>query len=604
MSWYYKYNEKEFGPMEERTVIAKLIDGEINSRTLVKDRFDGSYRMLLETDFNSILGSLTSRWRYNIGALKREFIYLMVSLAVWLIPLLSYLGGLFNTEVRSFLLHFGVMGVFGFFSFAGFFSSCYFAWVFAYRLWRAVPKSQYKITPGWRIMLTFIPFFRFGWNYCMWIPLATRLRALTNYSMKTGKVAAYFYCTGVIVLGCSIWSVAILPWSYLLLNGEMHEALWQNILGWLFIGLFVISFFITVISFIVMARKMEKAALSILRHRYAYNVCTQTRNSVFLESTLKKQRHYDKVHRWGHGLGIGGVLAGWPLILIGIPSLVLFIVGSCRYERTKSKIADMGYPSSVVQLYKYANLPDNALEDLRAVKNQSNAGQLDKIFGRSNLAIPADWSRTDCQIESADVEALLITGALLKSETEKSLKANDAKAFAANLAKYNKYLLWLLSSVVPEVNDCGLKIFNDFITIVNSDSAMKMSKDAAVELQLCKSSEILSALTAEMFVIKNLLHEMRFDRKSLPVPLSPESFWKHVYKYTPFVYFSKDAIWREILVIAAKIKTSGADKVTAKMIEKYSNSSFIIGDVGNEIELLKNYACCISELNKIAERVK
>ena len=48
MSWYYKYNEKEFGPMEERTVIAKLIDGEINSRTLVKDRFDGSYRMLLE----------------------------------------------------------------------------------------------------------------------------------------------------------------------------------------------------------------------------------------------------------------------------------------------------------------------------------------------------------------------------------------------------------------------------------------------------------------------------------------------------------------------------------------------------------------------------
>ena len=42
----------------------------------------------------------------------------------------------------------------------------------------------------------------------------------------------------------------------------------------------------------------------------------------------------------------------------------------------------------------------------------------------------------------------------------------------------------------------------------------------------------------------------------------------------------------------------------AEMIEKYSNSSFIIGDVGNEIELLKNYAYCISELNKIAERVK
>ena len=78
MSWYHKHNEREFGPMEERTVIAKLIDGEINSRTLVKDRFDGNYRMLLETDFNAILGQLTARWRYNIGALKREFIYLMV----------------------------------------------------------------------------------------------------------------------------------------------------------------------------------------------------------------------------------------------------------------------------------------------------------------------------------------------------------------------------------------------------------------------------------------------------------------------------------------------------------------------------------------------
>ena len=70
----------DIGPVEERTVIAKLIDGEINSRTLVKDRYDGSYSMLLETDFNAILGHLTARWRYNIGALKREFIYLMVSL--------------------------------------------------------------------------------------------------------------------------------------------------------------------------------------------------------------------------------------------------------------------------------------------------------------------------------------------------------------------------------------------------------------------------------------------------------------------------------------------------------------------------------------------
>ena len=126
MSYYCKQNDRDIGPMEERTVIAKLIDGEINSRTLVKDRFDGSYRALLETDFNAILGQLTSRWRYNIGALKREFVYLMISLAVWLVPLLSYLGGLFNSEVREFLFHYGVMGIFGFLSFVGFFSTCYF----------------------------------------------------------------------------------------------------------------------------------------------------------------------------------------------------------------------------------------------------------------------------------------------------------------------------------------------------------------------------------------------------------------------------------------------------------------------------------------------
>ena len=220
MSYYYKQNDREYGPVEERTVIAKLIDGEINSRTLIKDRYDSKYRMLLETDFNAVLGDLTSRWRYNIGALKREFVYLMISLAVWLVPLLLYLGGLFNAEIRSFLFHFGVMGIFGFFSFAGFFSSCYFTWMFAYRLWRVVPKSQYKITPGWRIMLTFVPFFRFGWNYCMWLPLAKRLRALTNYSMRTGKVAAHCYCTSIIVLTFSFFSVIILPWSYVLLTNK------------------------------------------------------------------------------------------------------------------------------------------------------------------------------------------------------------------------------------------------------------------------------------------------------------------------------------------------------------------------------------------------
>ena len=603
MSWYYKHNEREFGPMEERTVIAKLIDGEINSRTLVKDRFDGNYRMLLETDFNAILGHLTSRWRYNIGALKREFIYLMISLAVWLVPLLTYLGGLFNSEVREILLSLGVMGIFSFFSFAGFFSTCYFAWVFTYRLWRVVPKSQYKITPGWRIMLTFIPFFRFGWNYCMWIPLTNKLRSLTNYSMKTGKVAAYFYSTSAIILSCSIYAILILPWSYSLLNGKWHDALWENILGWLFIGLLVLSFFVTIISFIIMAQKMKLAALAIIRHRYAYNVCTQTKNSAFLESTLKRQRHYDKVHRWGHGLGIGGVLVGWPLLLIGVPTLILFIVGSCKYEKTGTALENAGYPSSLVQLYKYANVPDNALEDLRDIKNNAGSGQLEKIFAHNSLAIPADWNNPEKLVEISDLAALKKLSCLLHGQTVASMQKNNPGEFAANIAKYNKYLLWLLSSVVPDVYNIGLTAFEDFIQIINSNEAKKLAADSNVAFHIKNSEEIIKVLNADMFVIANLLKEARFDNAGLPQPLTSVGLWMHVYKHTPFIYFSKNAIMNKVLNIAAAFKNGADSKGLAALTEDYKNSSFILKNAENEINLLKTAADSIKKLKKINKNI-
>lgn len=589
--------------MEERTVIAKLIDGEINSRTMVKDRFDGSYRQLLDTDFNAILGLLTARWRYNIGALKREFIYLMVSLAVWLLPLLSYIGGFFNSEMHSFLLHFGVMGIFGFFSLAGFFSSCYFGWVFAYRLWRVVPKSQYSITPGWRIMLTFIPFFRFGWNYCMWVPLASRLRALTNYSMKTGKVAAYFYSTSTIILSCSIYAILILPWCYSLLDGHWHDALWENILGCILLGIFLLSFCMTIVSFVVMAQKMKKAALAIIRHRYAYNVCTQTKNSVFLESTLKKQRHYDKVHRWGHGLGIGGVLVGWPLLLVGIPTLVLFTVGSCRYEKTRSKLENAGYPSSLVQLYKYADVPDNALEDLRGIKKNASAEQIEKIFAHNNLAVPADWNNFERIVEPSDIAALKKSSSILKEQTLASLQKNDAKAYADCLAKYNKYLLWLLSSVVPDVYKSGIAAFEDFIQIINSKEAEKFADDSSVVSRMQKFGELSGVLDADIFVIANLLKEAKFDNAGLPQPLTSAGLWMHVYKYTPFVYFSKNAIMKEVLRIAESLKTSGCEKTVSTKLDDYRKASFILKDVGKEIVLLEMSAHCENELNKIRNTV-
>ena len=574
MSYYYKQNDKEFGPMEERTVIAKLIDGEINSRTLIKDKYDGSYRMLLDTDFNAILGNLTARWRYNIGALKREFIYLMLSLAIWLIPLLVYLGGLLNSGVHSILFHYKIMGIFGFFSFAGFFSTCYFTWIFAYRLWRTVPKSQYKVTPGWRIMLTYIPFFRFGWNYCMWIPLANRLRALTNYSMHTGKVAAYFYCTGLILLACSVWSVAVLPWSYTLLNGNMHEALWQNILGWFFIGLLAISFMITLVSFIVMAQKMKKAALAIIRHRYAYNVCTKTKSSNFLESTLKRQRHYDKVHRWGHGLGIGGVLVGWPLLFIGIPILVLFIVGSCKYEKSKYILKSSGMPSSLADMYAYNNVQDNALDDVRKLKNCTSEDELKQIFEHRNLTVPADWLNLNADIN--DVKAVFKLYACMQQRIEKSAKMQNTAAYHADIEKYLKLIHWLQSSPVPELYNLWSVAFIDFANVLEKYPVSDIEMKKKISKALSEIRYNINYYCTMQFVIINLIEEKSFDYKPIPFPPPrvPGEFWVHVYKKTPFMYFSKAKIYKAIFNIRNNVKINGI--FTESMLKDYEKSSFMV----------------------------
>lgn len=574
MSYYYKQNDKEFGPMEERTVIAKLIDGEINSRTLIKDRYDGKYCALLETDFNAILGHLTSRWRYNIGALKREFIYLMVSLAVWLIPLLTYLGGLFNGEVRKILFHYGVMGIFCFFSFAGFFSTCYFTWVFAYRLWRVVPKSQYKVTPGWRIMLTYIPFFRFGWNYCMWIPLTNRLRSLTNYSMKTGKVAAHFYCTGLILLACSMWAVAVLPWSYSLLNGIRHETLWENILGWLFIGLLLISFMITVVSFIVMAQKMKKAALAIIRHRYAYNICTQTKTSHFLESTLKRQRHYDKVHRWGHGLGIGGVLVGWPLLLIGIPLLVLFIAGSCSYEKSKNTLKSSGMPAALSDMYAFNNVPDNALDDIRKLKNCISEDKIEQIFAHQNLAVQADWLNLYGNMN--DLTAIIKFCKCMQQRIEKSAVSQNHASYYADIEKYFKLIHWLQSSAVPEVYHLWIIYFSNLADILEKYPVSDLSMQKKITKELSTIKNNISVYCVRQFVIINLIEEKSFDDMPIPFPPPriPGEFWSHIYKMTPFMYFSKAKIYRAINKIWHNTKVDG--NFTTEMLDEYEKSSFMV----------------------------
>ena len=252
MPYYVKVQNRELGPFEERIVIAHLIDGEINSRSLIKDGIAGEYHKVEDTPFNAVLPKLTARWRYNIGALKREYTFLLISLLVFFVPLLNFLFGLYNPAWRSIMLDVKCMGAVFTLSVIGFVAACYFTWMFAYRCYRVVPKSQYNMTPGWRIMLTFIPLFRLGWNYCMWCPLATKLRRQTNYTMNCGRAAAIFYSTSMIVMTIFIYLVIFFNWSHRILDLSFAQAAWKNLVGGIFVGMLFLSFLFSLLSFIVM----------------------------------------------------------------------------------------------------------------------------------------------------------------------------------------------------------------------------------------------------------------------------------------------------------------------------------------------------------------
>ena len=60
-----------------------------------------------------------------------------------------------------------------------------------------------------------------------------------------------------------------------------------------------------------------------------------------------------------------------------------------------------------------------------------------------------------------------------------------------------------------------------------------------------------------------------------PPPEVPAEFWLHVYKKTPFMYFSRNSIWRAVIKIAENIKTSGM-KNMEKSFEQFRNSSFVL----------------------------
>ena len=370
MPYFLKVKERELGPFEERIVIAHLIDGEINSRSLIKEGRAGEFKKVEDTPFNAVLPKLTARWRYNIGALKREYLFMIFSLLLTLVPMLNFLFGLYNESWRVILLDAKCMGAIFTLSVIGFFATCYFCWMFAYRCYRVVPKSQYNITPGWRIMLTYIPIFRLGWNYAMWCSLASKLKRLTNYTMNCGRAAAIFYSTNMIIMTVFAYLVIFFSWPHRILDLTFDQQPWQNLVGGVFVGVLLLSFIGSVAAFLIMTYRMKNAALAILRHRYAYNVVGKKIESPFMLSVLTAQRKRDKARRWGHGLGIGGVLVLWPLLFIGIPYLVIYIVGTVKLDNTAKMYEDFGVPytqKEFVKTFNEANADENDAEKIEKI---------------------------------------------------------------------------------------------------------------------------------------------------------------------------------------------------------------------------------------------
>ena len=114
-----------------------------------------------------------------------------------------------------------------------------------------------------------------------------------------------------------------------------------------------------------------------------------------------------------------------------------------------------------------------------------------------------------------------------------------------------------------------------------------------------KIKEIVSAL--ERFAPLPL--QDGFDNAGLPQPLTSVGLWMHVYKHTPFIYFSKNAIMNKVLNIAAAFKNGTDSKGLAALTEDYKNSSFILKNAENEINLLKTAADSIKKLKKINKNI-
>ncbi len=562
MPYFVKVKERELGPFEERVVIAHLIDGEINARSLIKDGIIGTYHKIEDTSFNAVLPHLTARWRYNIGALKREHSYMMISLLITLVPLLNFLFGLYNDEWRSFLLNYKCMGAVFALSVIGFCATCYFTWMFAYRCYRVVPKSQYNITPGWRIMLTFIPIFRLGWNYCMWAPLATKLRRLTNYTMNCGRAAAIFYSTNMIVMTVFVYLVIFFNWAHRILDLTFEQEPWENLVGGFFVGILILSFIFTLSGFTAMTFRLKNAALAILRHRYAYNIVAKKVDSAFMLSVLQAQRNRDKARRWGHGLGIGGVLILWPLLLIGIPYLVLYIVGTVKLTNTASIYHEFGVPYNI---WQYANHP-----------------------------LIADGRKTDFANSAINEKTVFEARAELCTEFKAKVMPIRT-AVAKNLAENNIYevkkdldnLINLVETDNCQFVDYAIikEVIRIFETALNKQNIDKFDNDS-----LEKYYNFLADFDKHFLknLVINLIEtqiNLNYQFSSGRAELMRDSPGMYLYSWTPFCLISRADMGRKWLDMI-KLIDKGDLSLTNSMLPNWKTSNVIMNNCGYNRELL------------------
>jgi hypothetical protein len=133
-----------------------------------------------------------------------------------------------------------------------------------------------------------------------------------------------------------------------------------------------------------------------------------------------------------------------------------------------------------------------------------------------------------------------------------------------------------------------------------SDAAAR--KEVLQNLSAIKRNVVMSFL--RQFVVLNLIEEKKFDAAPLPFPPPevPGEFWRHVYKKTPFMYFSKKSIYDAVRKICEAVKISG--ELNTSLLNEYENSSFIITQdaVSSSKEMFNLVKKCNERIDKLSKK--